>query len=249
MLNKPKDNFSNQAGLYASYRPLYPDSLYEYLYSHIQEFDNAWDCATGNGQVATELAKRFANVYATDISQKQLDNAVAKPNIQYSLQRAEETVFQDNFFSLITVAQALHWFNFDVFNKEAKRVLKPRGLIAVWLYDILSINKDIDKHFLHFYHVTTAPYWDAERAYIDEHYKSVPFPFADVERKEFSMDVEWGIKHFEGYLNTWSGVQKFIAANGFNPVNALIEDIKPLWPVNKTLTVKFPVYLQLGFNK
>jgi ubiquinone/menaquinone biosynthesis C-methylase UbiE len=127
MLNKPKDNFSAQAGLYARYRPLYPQALYDFLYSHISNFDSAWDCATGNGQVAVELATRFANVYATDISQNQLDNAVVKENIHYFQQRAEHTDFADGAFSLVTVAQALHWFNFDAFNAEVKRVLKPGG--------------------------------------------------------------------------------------------------------------------------
>lgn len=249
MSDKPKDNFSAQAHLYAIYRPVYPQALYNYLYSHIDSFDNAWDCATGNGQVAVELAKRFTNVYATDISQKQLDNATPKNNIYYSLQRAEETTFDNDFFSLITVAQALHWFKFDAFNAEAKRVLKPNGIIAVWLYDVLSINPEIDKHFLHFYKVTTNPYWDSERVHIDEHYKSVPFPFANVEDAKFSIEVEWDIKQFAGYLNTWSGVQKFIAANNYNPVDNLIEEIKPLWPEGEIYTVKFPVYLKLGINK
>jgi SAM-dependent methyltransferase len=249
MNDKPKDNFSAQAHLYAIYRPVYPQALYNYLYSHIKEFDNAWDCATGNGQVAIELAKCFENVYATDISQKQLDNASAKDNIHYSLQRAEETTFADNFFSLITVAQALHWFKFDAFNAEAKRVLKPNGVLAVWLYDVLSVNADVDKYFTHFYKVTTDPYWDPERAYIDEHYKSIPFPFSDVEEAEFSIDVAWDIKQFEGYLNTWSGVQKFIDANNYNPVDGLIEEIKPFWSENEIFTVKFPLYLKLGINK
>ncbi|UPT66237.1 MAG: class I SAM-dependent methyltransferase [Sphingobacteriales bacterium JAD_PAG50586_3] len=200
-------------------------------------------------KVAVELAKRFTNVYATDISQKQLDNAALVDNIHYSLQRAEESGFADNTFSLITVAQALHWFNFEAFNAEVKRVLKPRGIIAVWLYDVLSVNPAIDKHFMHFYKVTTNPYWDAERIHIDEHYKSIPFPFIDVEKASFVIEVEWDIKQFEGYLNTWSGVQKFITANNYNPVDGLIDELKPFWPDGEIHTVKFPVYLQLGINK
>jgi len=65
----------------------------------------------------------------------------------------------------------------------------------------------------------------------------------------FSIDVEWGIKQFEGYLNTWSGVQKFIAANNYNPVDGLIEEVKPFWSENEIFTVKFPLYLKLGINK
>ena len=130
-----KDNFSTQASIYAKYRPTYPDSLFEFILSHVNTRTAAWDCATGNGQTAKELAKYFEKVYATDISQKQLDQAEKAPNIIYSNQPSEKTNFPSATFDLVTVSQALHWFQFDLFYKEVRRVCKKGGWIAVWMYD------------------------------------------------------------------------------------------------------------------
>lgn len=120
-----KDNFSKQAAGYAKYRPVYPPELYDFILANAPRKQAAWDCGTGNGQAANELAKTFDKVYATDISQKQIEKAVQQSNIFYSVQPAEQTNFPGNSFDLITVAQALHWFKFDDFYTELKRVAKP----------------------------------------------------------------------------------------------------------------------------
>jgi hypothetical protein len=48
----PKDLFSNHASLYSKFRPSYPQELYDYVLSFVENRNKAWDCATGNGQVA-----------------------------------------------------------------------------------------------------------------------------------------------------------------------------------------------------
>ena len=70
-----KDNFSKQADVYAKYRPTYPRDLFDFILSYVANKQAAWDCGTGNGQTAKELAVHFEKVVATDISQKQIDNA------------------------------------------------------------------------------------------------------------------------------------------------------------------------------
>src|SRR5688572_29467213 len=123
-----KDFFSGHSKLYATFRPSYPADLYSFVFTHVKNFYSAWDCATGNGQVAQVLAKHFKHVEATDISQQQLDNAVQIQNIHYSTQGAEKTAFPNNHFDLITVGQALHWFDLDKFYSEVKRVAKKDAL-------------------------------------------------------------------------------------------------------------------------
>src|SRR5437870_2220979 len=110
-----KDNFSTQSHLYARFRPAYPRKFFDFLLSVIPGRERAWDCGTGNGQVAAELSKNFHAVYATDISENQIKNAARLPNIFYTLQPAEHTAFPDATFDLVTAAQAVHWFNFAEF--------------------------------------------------------------------------------------------------------------------------------------
>jgi SAM-dependent methyltransferase len=239
-----KDYFSGHSKLYAAFRPTYPDELYSFLFRHVKHFDSAWDCATGNGQVAHVLAKKFKQVQATDISQQQLDQAVQAENIFYSAQSAEKTNFQDEQFDLITVGQAMHWFDTEKFYAEVKRVAKKDAVLAVWGYAICSVNTEIDKHFNHFYNHVVGPYWDSARKLVEEEYKSVPFPFAQIETPKFFIKTEWTLEEFTGYLRTWSATQKFIKDKNYNPVPEIAELLKPLW--NEKEVVSFPVFMKLG---
>ncbi|MBV9987935.1 MAG: class I SAM-dependent methyltransferase, partial [Chitinophagaceae bacterium] len=175
-----KDNFSSQSQNYAQFRPHYPAELFSYLLGLVKERESAWDCGTGNGQVAGVLADHFGLVQATDISQQQLDQAISKPNIHYSVQSAEKTGFADAAFDLITVAQAIHWFRFHEFYSEVKRTLKPGGLLAVIGYGLLRTDAALQQLLDDFYRNTVGVYWDAERRYIDEAYTTIPFPFKEI---------------------------------------------------------------------
>ena len=119
-----KDNFLKQSATYSKYRPDYPKELYEFISSNVKKKQAAWDCGTGNGQAAKELAKIFEKVFATDISQQQIENAGQRENIFYSVEPAEQTTFSHNSFDLVTVAQALHWLRVDDFYTQVKRVAK-----------------------------------------------------------------------------------------------------------------------------
>jgi ubiquinone/menaquinone biosynthesis C-methylase UbiE len=139
-----KDLFSAQSQLYSRFRPTYPPELYEVLLRHVPGRTTAWDCATGNGQVARGLAPHFQSVLATDISENQIRHAARADRIQYALSSAERTPFRDNSFDLITVAQAFHWLDQVQFCAEATRVSRNGALVAVWGYELTSIDPKID---------------------------------------------------------------------------------------------------------
>ncbi len=240
-----KDNFSQQAAVYAKYRPGYPQELFDFILSYVANRETAWDCATGNGQTAKKLAEYFRTVYATDISQKQLDNAEQFPNIYYSLQAAEQTTFPDNYFDLVTVSQALHWLNFDLFYTELNRVTRPGGWFAAWMYGGITITPAIDELKKRHHDVTLGPYWDKERKLVDENYETIPFPLKEISCPAFNMSYEWDIEDLRGYFNTWSALQKFIAVNGYNPVDELMNKIKQHW-TQERMMVRFPLHLRMG---
>jgi len=240
-----KDLFSSHANQYAAFRPTYPKELYDFIFSHVTSFTTAWDAGTGNGQVARYLSKRFEKVIATDLSAKQLENAYQAENIFY-FQTKETNMFASQRFDLVCIAQAIHWFDREKFYAEVKRVAKPETVIAVWGYGLLSINSEIDMLIKDFYKNVIGPYWDEERKLIDEEYKTISFPFSEIKTPEFAFSFQWTIAELQGYLNTWSSVQKYIIMeNQSNPVGKLIDKIRPLWTLEK-MEVKFPLFLRLG---
>ncbi|MFN4150736.1 MAG: class I SAM-dependent methyltransferase [Candidatus Sericytochromatia bacterium] len=244
-----KDNFSDKSDKYAKYRPTYPQEMLDFIFSLLDKKENAWDCGTGTGQIAIELSKEFNNVYATDISQTQLDNAIKKDNIFYSLQSAEQTNFSDNSFDLITVAQAIHWFDFDKFYSEVKRTLQENGVIAVIGYGLIQIDEKVDEIILDFYKNVVGFYWDKERKYIDEKYKTIPFPFNEIETPEFYIKSEWTFEHLLGYFETWSAIKHFIKTNQYNPVDNIFDKLKEAWGNDLSKKITFPVLLRIGnFN-
>lgn len=245
-----KDNFSKQANLYAAFRPKYPEALYSFLYKHVQHFNAALDVATGNAQVAVELASKFKEVHATDISAKQLEYAPKLENIFYKVEAAEHTQFADAYFDLITVAQAVHWFKFEQFYKEVKRILKRGGIIAVIGYGVLNINPQVDAWLHHYYKEVIGPYWDKERKYVDEAYKTIPFPFDEIVTPSLAMEYEWSRDQFIGYLGTWSAVQHYVKANGVQPLNeTLLKDLYNRWMKEEVYKVSFPLLLRVGTIK
>jgi hypothetical protein len=241
-----KDYFSGHSKIYAAFRPSYPQDLYDFIFPYVKNKVTAWDCATGNGQVAKILSLYFEKVFATDISEQQLKNAHHADNIIYSASSAEHTSFDENQFDLITVGQALHWFNVDAFNKEVNRVGKDKSIIAVWGYSNCKIDNTIDKIFSDFYNNVVGPYWDSARRSVEEEYKNIPFPFEQIPSPTFQIKVEWNLDQFTGYLTSWSATQKYIKVNQRNPVDLVKEKLKTHWTVEEMKTVIFPVFLRLG---
>ncbi|MCI9844927.1 class I SAM-dependent methyltransferase [Flavobacterium pectinovorum] len=240
-----KDNFSKQAVDYSKFRPQYPEAMIDFVVSFVNDKSIALDIATGNGQVAHKLSTRFKKVFATDISQKQLDNAIQADNISYSKESAEKTSFKNQQFDLIVVAQAVHWFDFEKFYKEIYRILKPEGIFAVMGYGLFSTNPDSDKILRHFYYDIIGSYWDAERKYLDENYETIPFPFDEITAKRFQNQFIWTFEALIGYLQTWSSVQHYISKNNQNPIDLIYDELKLSWE-NNDKKVTFPLLLRIG---
>lgn len=241
----PLDRFSGHASLYAQYRIDYPAELYDFVLSLTKNRQNVWDCATGNGQVAGALADVFARVDATDISATQLALAVQKPNIHYQHSPAEQTPFADHTFDLVTVGQALHWFNVGAFHQEVRRVAKPGATLAEWGYGLVQIDTAIDAIMLDFYRNRIGPYWDPQRKYIDNEYATLPFPFTNGQRVSFTAYRNWTLERFLAYLSTWSAVRQYIYENEENPVVGLGKVLKPVWGDGEW-EVRFPIFLRVG---
>jgi ubiquinone/menaquinone biosynthesis C-methylase UbiE len=240
-----KDRFSDVAKDYAQYRPKYPQGLYNFLLKRIDENHLAWDIATGNGQVASELAQSFQKVCATDISARQLQEATTTPNIEYTQQAAEKTSFPNHSFDLITVAQAIHWFNVDEFYAEVKRTLKPNGILAVWGYGLIETSGSLNNILKEFY-ASLKDYWDSERKHIDDHYSKIPFPFKQISTPSFAIEVTWDYEHLLGYLSTWSALKQYVSKHHNDPIADVAASIQKHWGDHQTRDFSFPIFMKVG---
>jgi ubiquinone/menaquinone biosynthesis C-methylase UbiE len=224
------DHFSRVAVAYASFRPHYPDELFTTLAQVAPGRRRVWDCATGSGQAAVALARSFDHVVASDVSAAQVRQATAHPRVTYHVATAEAPGLAAASFQLVTVAQALHWFDLDRFYSEAMRVLVPGGLLAVWTYANLQVDRGpIDAVLGEFYIDVIGPYWPEERRLVETGYRTLPFPFDEISIDSPPMVASWTRSRLLGYVRTWSAVQRYVEATGADPVPALGQRIAPHW--------------------
>lgn len=225
-----KDHFSGHAGLYRDARPTYPDALFDWLVTQAPDRALAWDCGCGNGQASVAIARRFDRVVATDPSANQIAGAERRANIDYRVEPAERTSLTAASASLVTVAQALHWFDHDAFFAEVRRVLKPGGIVAAWAYsDCRTGDAAIDAVKDRLYVDLTGPYWPPERVHVDAGYTTLPFPFAEIAAPSFAMIAAWNVEQLLGYFRSWSATQRYIKANGDDPVASIEPDLRAAW--------------------
>lgn len=244
-----KDLFSRQAGDYARFRPTYPAKLFQHLASLVDRHDLAWDAGTGNGQSAAALADHFERVIATDPSAKQISSARKHPKVEYRVGSAENTAFIGQSIDLITAAQCLHWFRRDEFLAEARRVLKPGGVLAFWSYELCRITPAVDTVVLQLYRDVLGGYWEPERKLVETGYKGVRVPFKEITPPTFEMMEEWSLEHLVGYLGTWSALQTYIQKNRSNPLEAIFTELRSAWGDAATRPVRWELALRAGRNE
>ena len=218
--------------------------MFRWLASIAPASELAWDCATGNGQAAIELAEVFERVIATDASEKQVANADAHPRVEYRVAPAESSGLEANSADLITVAQALHWFDLDKFYAEARRVLKPRGVLAALAYKLATVTPSVDAVVNHYYSDVVGTYWPAERVLVEK-FEELSFPFPEVETPAFQMETEWNVEQLLGYLGTWSATQRFMAAEQRDPLDGVRGELRRVWGTEKR-RVSWPLTMKVG---
>jgi SAM-dependent methyltransferase len=240
-----KDHFSGHAAAYASYRPGYPPALFDFVAALPRRRDLAWDCATGNGQAAVGLAGHFAHVVATDASADQLAHAAAHSRIEYRVATAERSGLADCSIDLVTAAQAFHWFDFDRFFAEARRVLAPGGAIALWTYNLARAEPAVSRAVDHLATEIAGSYWPPERRWVDEEYRTIPFPFPEVEAPSLTHEESWNLEQLILYLRTWSACVRYEKATGEDPLARVYEELLAAWGDPETVhTVYWPIFLR-----
>ena len=237
--------FSSVAREYANFRPGYPPELFAWLARVAPRLDAVWDCGCGSGQASTALAAHFSIVHATDVAPEQIAAAKQHPKVKYSVAPAEHSGLPAASVDLVTVAQALHWFDVPAFYAEARRVARPGAVLAVWNYPRPRfVDAQLDGLFLDFYSGVVGPYWPPERRHIEANYTTLPFPFEELPHPEFALTLEWNLEQVLGYVSSWSATSRYRKDRGDDPVPQLRASLTPVWPSSGIATIRLPIGLR-----
>jgi SAM-dependent methyltransferase len=243
-----RDLFNDKSDLYARARPRYPDSLYQWLASCCQGHRAVWDAACGNGQASADLRKYFDLVEATDISESQIANASVYERVRFLVQPAEATEFKDESFDAVCVAQALHWFDYEKFWPEVKRVLKLGGVFAAWGYTWPRLNDELDRILSDSLLTVIEPYWAPQNRLLWNGYKDVPLPFNEIETPQIDLTMTWSLDELFAYLHSWSATRRCMEKNGDGFFWASREKIRRVWGVEARRRVSMEFFLVAGRN-
>jgi SAM-dependent methyltransferase len=241
------DHFSGLAAEYARFRPHYPAELFAFLASVAPVRGLAWDCGTGSGQAAMGLADHFERVRATDPSAEQLSHASRHERVTYAVGRESQSGLPHGAAHLVTAAQAAHWFDLGAFYAEARRVLAPRGIIALWCYGAMQAGDDVDPILTWFYEERIGRYWPPERALVDAGFATLPFPFESIPAPALEMHAVMSRDELCGYIGTWSAVARGRIMEGADPLAELMARLTPLWPdAAVRRIVRWPLGIRAG---
>ena len=244
---KDKDHFSGHADCYEAFRPTYPQALFAYLASLCPRHELAWDCATGNGQAAVPLAVHFKQVIATDASARQIEQSRGPDNIRFLVAAADTAPIADRSADLVTVAQALHWFDLPQFYTEVSRVARPEGILAVWCYQMHSISPKIDRLVHYLYSDVVGADWPPERRLVEEGYQTLAFPFEEIASPSFEMKHSWDLGRVWGYVGSWSSTQRYRARTGQDPRELIRQELEAAWgDPTQARDVVWPLHLRVG---
>jgi len=228
------------------HRPGYPAGLFDFLAGMCAEKKYVWDVGCGNGQASVELTKHFDSVLATDASENQISHAMAADNVNYHVALAEHCPVKISSFDLICVAQAFHWFDFERFIVEVRRVAKPDAIFAIWTYGLQMLNQEIDAILADFYSNIVGPFWPIERKWVEECYATIDIPFKEMNTPKFEISDAYDMTKLTDYLGTWSAVKNYKSANNEDPVLQILPQLEAVWgDADSIKTVKWDLYLRV----
>ncbi|MBB5577537.1 MULTISPECIES: class I SAM-dependent methyltransferase [Rhizobium] len=243
-----KNWFDKGGSAYALFRPEYPAGLSTFLAQTVGGRGCAVDVGCGNGQLTRQLADQFKRVIGIDPSEDQIANAHRHANVAYLCAPAEQLPLPNGSASLITAAQAAHWFDRPRFYEEARRVADDGAVIALISYDVMRLApSDLQDRFNSFYHDEIGPYWPPERRLVDSGYSDIEFPFEEISYPEMTIDRVWELGELLGYLSTWSAVRRVNEAGRGDILENFFRDISAIWgsPTSK-LPISWPINMRLG---
>jgi hypothetical protein len=167
--------------------------------------------------------------------------------VEYRVAQADASGLESGSIALTTVAQALHWFPTAEFFAEVRRVSGTGAMIAAWSYASCHAGDDVEPVLREFEDEIVGPYWNPARRWVDEEYRTIPFPFDEVPAPTFELHKAWTLDQLGGYVTSWSAVASYIREQGKDPVAPFLERLGKVWgPAGRTRDVRWPLYMRVG---
>ncbi|NXW60910.1 CRG1 methyltransferase, partial [Eurystomus gularis] len=213
------------AAVYQKYRFAPGKELRETILTYLREkgtdaAELVVDVGCGSGQGTRFLAEHFKKVVGTDISEAQIQEAreaPSVPSVSYLVCPAEELPFEDASVDVLTSFTAVHWFDIEKFMREANRVLKPGGCVALSTYTVdMSVrygncSEQLTKVFRECWDLILK-YSHSRIKFVLEDYKEIfeALPFPDKKRITNIFDnIPMTVASVVGYMESASSYQVF----------------------------------------
>ena len=247
-MDQEKQHFLNGGEQYARFRPDYPAELAAELARLCEEHELALDVGCGSGQLTRLLSPYFAEVVGSDSSAGQIQHAVKADNIRYVCEAAEQISLVDHSADLLVVAQAAHWFDLDRFYREARRVLKPGGMIALVSYGVPYLEDAANSVFQQGYWQRVHRFWPAERQHVENGYLDLAFPFDPVTLAPLFIRRALNYRQLTGYIQTWSAYKCAAEQQRTEEFEAFFRNLERAWcpDLQQAKTVTWPISVKAG---
>lgn len=226
---------------------MYPPALVDCLADLAPARGVAWDAGCGSGQLSLLLAQRFDRVIATDASAEQIAHAAPHRHVEYRCAPAEASGLDDGIADLAVAAQAAHWFDLPGYYAEVRRVARPGAVVALVSYGNVRADTTVGPLIDQFYSDALGPLWPPERRLVEDGYRALPFPFAELTTPPFEIRVDWTLVDMMGYIETWSAVRAMERVEGRGPIVAFEKQLARAWGDPKAARpVRWPLSLRVG---
>lgn len=247
MAHDTRNWFDQGGAAYARFRPEYPPELARWLAAQAPNTALAVDVGCGNGQLTAQLAEHFQQVLGLDPSREQIAHANAHPRVAYACAPAEHLPVAPGSASLITAAQAAHWFDLPRFYAEVRRIAARDAIVALLSYGVLKLDGAAGERFQRFYTDDIGRFWPAERRLVDEGYASLDFPFDEHPGPPLEIRKDWTLGELLGYVSTWSAIRSAREAGQDALLHRFADDLAAAWgdPALRR-EVRWPIRMRLG---
>jgi SAM-dependent methyltransferase len=244
-MNDASSSFGEAAKNYASFRPSYPQQVFDFLTAHARGSLRAVDLGAGSGQATQALAKLFEHVTAVERDARLAGEARLPVNAEIEIVAAEAADFETGSIDAVISATAFHWMDQPVICRSVANWLKPGGVFFPFAFDAFQVEGPTSE----FYEAEFAKWasfrdcrlvecYDYKSALEESGVFAKVIPYAQNVRHELPSDVAAGV------ISTFSFVRAYARAYDGDGYHSKLKET--IMRFGETLVFTVPIVGALG---